>query len=169
MDMPNNTSTSFPSSKISTLALTLVSRCQQTYARRTSPRRAPFPNSAPVPHRAVPHRWSRRAPSPASGRLWTTTTEQQRRWRSSSGPHRRARVGARESVGGATSRRPTAKVYTRPTSPHQVGRGNAATSCFRRSRLMFQVFDLDVVKVYLRCCICCNDNIHMLSVYFQIF
>ena len=30
---------------------------------------------------------------------------------------------------------------------------------------MFQVFHLDVAKVYLRCCICCNDNIRMLQAY----
>jgi hypothetical protein len=40
-----------------------------------------------------------------------------------------------------------------------------ATPCFRRSRLMFQVFDLDVAKVYLRCCIHYNDNIRMLQAY----
>jgi hypothetical protein len=34
-----------------------------------------------------------------------------------------------------------------------------------RFRLMFQVFYLDVAKVDLRCCICCNDNIRMLQVY----
>ena len=27
------------------------------------------------------------------------------------------------------------------------------------------MFYLDVVKVYLRCCICCNDNIRMLQAY----
>jgi hypothetical protein len=37
--------------------------------------------------------------------------------------------------------------------------------CFRRFMLMFQVFHLDVAKVDLRCCICCNDNICMLQVY----
>jgi hypothetical protein len=30
---------------------------------------------------------------------------------------------------------------------------------------VFQVFHLDVVKVDLGCCICCNDNICMLQVY----
>jgi hypothetical protein len=30
---------------------------------------------------------------------------------------------------------------------------------------MFQVFYLDVGKLYLRCCIYCNDNIRMLQVY----
>jgi hypothetical protein len=30
---------------------------------------------------------------------------------------------------------------------------------------MFQVFELDVVKVYLRCCIFCTDNILMLQPY----
>jgi uncharacterized membrane protein len=30
---------------------------------------------------------------------------------------------------------------------------------------MFQVFDLDVAKVNLRCCICCNNNIRMLQAY----
>jgi hypothetical protein len=30
---------------------------------------------------------------------------------------------------------------------------------------MFQMFHLDVAEVYLRCCICCNDNIRMLQAY----
>jgi hypothetical protein len=37
--------------------------------------------------------------------------------------------------------------------------------CFRRFILMFQVFDLNVAKVDLGCCICCNDNIRMLQAY----
>jgi hypothetical protein len=40
-----------------------------------------------------------------------------------------------------------------------------ATPCFRRFILMFQVFYLDVAKVNLGCCICCNDNIRMLQAY----
>jgi hypothetical protein len=36
---------------------------------------------------------------------------------------------------------------------------------FRRFRFMFQMFHLDIAKVDLRCCICCNDNICMLQAY----
>jgi hypothetical protein len=34
---------------------------------------------------------------------------------------------------------------------------------------MFQVFHLGVAKVHLRCCICCNDNIHVAIVCFKRF
>jgi hypothetical protein len=33
---------------------------------------------------------------------------------------------------------------------------------------MFQVFHLDVAKVDLRCCICCNNNIRMLQTYVSV-
>jgi hypothetical protein len=74
-------------------------------------------------------------------------------------------------------RRSATEVYAGPTSPdpslsatavphRPPGRAwPSATLYFRRSRLMFQVFDLDVAKVYLRCCMCYNDNISMLQVY----
>jgi hypothetical protein len=45
------------------------------------------------------------------------------------------------------------------------GRPAPATLCYKCFRLMFQVFRLDVAKVDLRCCICCNDNIRMLQAY----
>jgi hypothetical protein len=44
----------------------------------------------------------------------------------------------------------------------------SATSCFRcfkRFKVMFQVLHLNVAKVNLRCCICCNGNICMLQAY----
>jgi hypothetical protein len=37
--------------------------------------------------------------------------------------------------------------------------------CFRRFKLMFQVFHLGIAKVDVGCCICCNDNISMLQAY----
>jgi hypothetical protein len=37
--------------------------------------------------------------------------------------------------------------------------------CFRRFRLMFEAFHLNVAKVDLGCCICCNNNICMLQAY----
>jgi hypothetical protein len=37
--------------------------------------------------------------------------------------------------------------------------------CFRRFNVIFQVFHLDVAKVYLRCCICYNDDIRMSQAY----
>jgi hypothetical protein len=40
-----------------------------------------------------------------------------------------------------------------------------ATSCFRHFRFMFQVFFLNIAKVNLGCCICCNGNIHVLQAY----
>jgi hypothetical protein len=52
--------------------------------------------------------------------------------------------------------------------PQQVGHGSAAMSClqcFKRFKLMFQLFCLDVLKVDLECCICYNVNIHMLQAY----
>jgi hypothetical protein len=50
------------------------------------------------------------------------------------------------------------------TVPHQVGRGRrrCRVKCFMHFKLMFQVFHLDIAKVDLGCCICCNDNIRML-------
>jgi hypothetical protein len=44
-------------------SLATVSQCHHTYARRTSPRRAPFPNRMSVPHCAVPFLPPRRTPS----------------------------------------------------------------------------------------------------------
>jgi hypothetical protein len=41
------------------------------------------------------------------------------------------------------------------SSPHRL-------AVARRVYVVFQVFYLDVTKVDLRCCICCNDNIRML-------
>jgi hypothetical protein len=38
-------------------------------------------------------------------------------------------------------------------------------NCFRRFRVLFQVFHLDVETIYLGCCICCNDKIRMLQAY----
>jgi hypothetical protein len=44
---------------------------------------------------------------------------------------------------------------------------DAVFKCFRRFRLMFQTFHLDVAKVDQGCFICCNDNIHVFQVYVQ--
>jgi hypothetical protein len=82
------------------------------------------------------------------------------------------------AAGGATGWHPVAEVYAGLTSPdlsllattvrHQIGhahRRRRVSSVFGVPNLCFKCFDLDVAKIYLRCCICCNDNICMLQTY----
>jgi len=56
---------------------------------------------------------------------------------------------------------------TQETATAHVARRKLSTTCFKCFR---QMFHLDVAKVDLGCCICCNDNIRMLqSVCFECF
>jgi hypothetical protein len=70
-----------------------------------------------------------------------------------------------------SSRRPPDLSLLATAVPHQVKHvvaGNAV--CFRHFILMFQMFHLDVAKVHLGCCICCNDNIrHVASLCFKCY
>jgi hypothetical protein len=83
----------------------------------------------------------------------------------------RVRKGRPAPTPGCTlgsSRRPPDLSLLATVVPHQVGTLSPTTLCFKcfmRFRLMFQVFHLDVAKVNLRCCMCCNENIRMLQAY----
>jgi hypothetical protein len=47
--------------------------------------------------------------------------------------------------------------------------GDIVFQCFRCFKVMFQVSHLDFVKVDLRCCICCNQYMHVASLCFKCF
>jgi hypothetical protein len=143
---------------------------------RTSPRircrAVPFPHRAPVPcaHSAlppaVPHPIAGRTAPPSRTSTLSTGTQVQEEIAAGLDFISRGRKGRPAHAGLFVLNvpsRPELASYRIPQPGRPWLSATPCLKCFRRFQLMFQVFHLNVAKVNIGCCICCNGNMRMLQ------